>query len=81
MKDILEYIVKELVNKKDKVSITEEKDGNFIRYTVEVDKEDFGKVIGHEGKIAKSIRSIMGAIATMKEVKVVIDIRWENTLE
>lgn len=81
MKDILEYIVKELVNKKDKVSITEEKDGNFIRYTVEVDKDDFGKVIGHEGKIAKSIRSIMGAIATMKEVKVVIDIRWENTLE
>ena len=75
MKDILEYIVKELVNKKDKVLITEEKDGNFIRYTVEVDKDDFGKVIGHEGKIAKSIRSIMGAIATMKEVKVVIDIR------
>ena len=81
MKDILEYIVKELVSKKDKVSITEEKDGNFVRYTVNVDKDDFGKVIGHEGKIAKSIRSIMGAIATMKEVKVVIDIRWENTLE
>lgn len=75
MKDILEYIVKELVSKKDKVSITEEKDGNFVRYTVNVDKDDFGKVIGHEGKIAKSIRSIMGAIATMKEVKVVIDIR------
>ena len=81
MKDILEYIVKELVNIKDKVSITEEKDGNFIRYTVVVDKEDFGKVIGHEGKIAKSIRSIMGAIATMREVKVFIDIRWEITLE
>lgn len=75
MKDVLEYIVKELVSKKDKVSITEEKDGNFIRYTVVVDKDDFGKVIGHEGKIAKSIRSIMGAIATMREVKVVIDIR------
>ena len=79
MKDVLEYIVKELVNKKDKVSITEEKDGNFIRYTVVVDKDVFGKVIGHEGKIAKSIRSIMGAIAPMREVKVVIDIRWETT--
>lgn len=79
MKDVLEYIVKELVSKKDKVSITEEKDGNFIRYTVVVDKDDFGKVIGHEGKIAKSIRSIMGAIATMREVKVVIDIRWRTT--
>ncbi|MBQ2205508.1 MAG: KH domain-containing protein, partial [Lachnospiraceae bacterium] len=53
----------------------EDKDGNFIRYTVQVDKDDFGKVIGHEGKIAKSIRAIMGAIATLREVKVVVDIR------
>ena len=75
MKDILEYIVKELVVHKDKIVINEEKDGNFIRYTVQVDKEDFGKVIGHEGKIAKSIRTIMGAIATMKDIKVVVDIR------
>ena len=75
MKEILEYIVKELVANKDKVSIKEDKDGNFIRYTVQVDKDDFGKVIGHEGKIAKSIRAIMGAIATLREVKVVVDIR------
>ena len=78
MKEILEYIVKELVANKDKVSIKEDKDGNFIRYTVQVDKDDFGKVIGHEGKIAKSIRAIMGAIATLREVKVVVDIRWES---
>ena len=75
MKEILEYIVKALVNNKNNVVIKEEKDGNFIRYTVQVDKDDFGKVIGHEGKIAKSIRSIMGAIATVKDVKVVVDIR------
>lgn len=79
MKEVLEYIVNALVTKKDKVNIKEEKDGNFIRYTVQVDKDDFGKVIGHEGKIAKSIRAIMGAIATVKEVKVVVDIRWEST--
>ena len=75
MKETLEYIVKALVVKKDNVVIKEDKDGNFIRYTVQVDKDDFGKVIGHEGKIAKSIRSIMGAIATTKDVKVVVDIR------
>lgn len=34
MKDILEYIVKELVVNKDHVNIKEDKDGNFIRYTV-----------------------------------------------
>ncbi len=75
MKDILEYIVKMLVKNKDKVSIKEEREGNFIRFIVEVDRDDFGKVIGHEGKIAKDIRTIMGAIATMQDVKVVIDIR------
>ena len=75
MKEILEYIVKELVANKNEVNIKEDKDGNFIRYTVQVNKDDFGKVIGHEGKIAKSIRTVMGAIATVKDVKVVVDIR------
>ena len=79
MKDVLEYIVKSLVKNKDKVSIKEEKEGNFIRYIIEVDRDDFGKVIGHEGKIAKDIRTIMGAIATVKDAKVAIDIRWEIT--
>lgn len=79
MKDILEYIVKMLVKNKDQVSIKEEKEGNFIRFIVEVDRDDFGKVIGHEGKIAKDIRTIMGAIATLHDVKVVIDIKWEIT--
>lgn len=76
MKDILEYIVGQLVTKKESINIKEEVDGNFIRYVIQVDKEDFGKVIGHEGKIAKSIRAVMGAIATVKNVKVVVDIRW-----
>ena len=75
MRDVLEYIVKKLVKNKEKVSIKEEKDGNFIKYIIEVDRDDFGKVIGHEGKIAKDIRTIMGAVATLKDVKVVIDIR------
>lgn len=81
MKDTLQYIIKELVVHKDNVSIKEEKEGNLVKYTVQVDRDDFGKVIGHEGKIAKSIRTIMGAIATMKDVKVVVDIRWEITYE
>lgn len=75
MKNILEYIVKSLVKDKDAVNIIEAKEGNFIRFTVQVGKDDFGKVIGHEGKMAKSIRAVMGAIATIQDVKVVVDIR------
>lgn len=77
MKEVLEHIVSSLVVNKDKVNIEEDilNGGNEIHYHVRVAEEDFGKVIGHEGKIAKSIRSIMGAIATTKNVKVVVDIR------
>lgn len=75
MKKVLEHIICSLVDKKDKVVINEEVNNKFIRFNVTVDKDDFGKIIGHEGKIAKSIRSIMGAVATVNDVKVVVNIR------
>lgn len=77
MKEVLEHIVMSLVTDKSKVKIEEEilNGGNEIHEHVEVASEDYGRVIGHEGKIAKSIRLIMGAIATTKNVKVVVDIR------
>lgn len=76
MKEVLEHIVKNLVMNKDSVVINEEVNDRLVRYQVTVDKDDFGRIIGHEGKIAKSIRLIMGAIATIKDVKVIVDIRW-----
>lgn len=77
MKEVLEHIVKSLVKDKSAVNITEEvlNGGNEIHEHVVVASDDYGRVIGHEGKIAKSIRLIMGAIATTKNVKVVVDIR------
>ena len=75
MKKVLEHIIFSLVDKKDKVVINEEVSNKFIRYNISVDKDDFGKIIGHEGKIAKSIRSIMGAVATVNDVKIVVNIR------
>ena len=75
MKNVLEHIIKSLVINKDNVTITEEKKDKLVYFHINVDKEDIGKVIGHEGKIAKSIRSIMGAIATVENVKVIIDIK------
>ena len=74
MKEVLEHLVKSLVVNKDKVIITEDIKDRLVHYHVNVDNKDYGKIIGHGGKIAKSIRSIMGAIATIKDVKVVVDI-------
>ena len=76
MKEVLEHLVKALVVNQNAVEITEDIKDRFVHYHINVDKSDFGKIIGHGGKIAKSIRSIMGAIATIKDVKVVVDIGW-----
>jgi len=68
MKELVEHIVKHLVDHPEEISV-EEIDGE--RTTVielRVAKEDLGKVIGKEGRIAKAVRVILGA-ATSKERK------------
>lgn len=73
MKDILEVVIKNLVDNVDAVSITEKLDAKSICYEVKVAKEDMGKVIGKQGKMAKAIRSIMKAIATREHKKVNVE--------
>ena len=73
MKEILEVVIKNLVDKQDAVSIIEKSDAKSISYEVKVAKEDVGKVIGKQGKMAKAIRSIMKAIATKEHKKVNVE--------
>ena len=73
MKDILEVVIKNLVDNADAVYITEKSEAKSICYEVKVAKEDMGKVIGKQGKMAKAIRSIMKAIATREHKKVNVE--------
>ena len=73
MKDILEVVIKNLVDDADAVSITEKSDAKSVCYEVKVAKDDMGKVIGRQGKMAKAIRSIMKAIATREHKKVNVE--------
>lgn len=73
MKEVLEILIKNLVEQKDKVIITETEDGNYITYSVKVDQTDMGKVIGKQGRIAKSIRNIMKAVSGKEHKKVDIE--------
>ena len=73
MKDILEVVIKNLVDNAEAVSITEKSEAKSICYEVKVAKEDMGKVIGKQGKMAKAIRSIMKAIATKEHKKVNVE--------
>ena len=73
-KDLLNYIVKNLVNYPDDVEISEEENNGKIILKLKVNKEDMGRVIGKQGRIAKAIRTIMGAAASKAEVKVAVEI-------
>lgn len=73
MKEILEVIIKNLVDNSDEVTITEKVEEKSICYEVKVAKDDMGKVIGKQGKMAKAIRSIVKAIAVKEHKKVNVE--------
>lgn len=59
MKDALEKMIKALVGSPDMVEIAESGDGKNVRYEVRVAPDDYGRVIGREGRTIKSIRSVL----------------------
>jgi predicted RNA-binding protein YlqC (UPF0109 family) len=73
MKELLEVVIKNLVDAPDEVSIVEETNAKSISYKVKVARNDMGKVIGKQGKMAKAIRSVMKAVATKEHTKVTIE--------
>jgi len=74
--NLLEVMVRGLVSKPDDVKIekidAENKD--FTVYRVIVSEEDMGRIIGKQGRIAKSIRSIARAAATKSGEKIAVEI-------
>jgi predicted RNA-binding protein YlqC (UPF0109 family) len=75
MKDLLEFLVRGLVEEPDAVLVTEveEVEGELI-LEVEVADDDLGRVIGRGGRIANALRSVMKAAATRAEKRVVVEI-------
>ena len=59
MKEAVEKIVKALVGDADAVEITEQSDGKVVKFAVRVAPDDFGRLIGREGRTIKALRSIL----------------------
>ncbi len=74
MKELVEVIAKSLVDHPEEVSVTEEESDNAITVTLKVAADDMGKVIGKQGRIAKSIRTVVKAAASKIDKKVIVDI-------
>ncbi len=74
MRDLLQTIVKPLVNHPDAIRINPINRGRTIVLELTVDPSDMGKVIGRGGRRAKAIRAVMKARATLQGKRVVVDI-------
>ena len=75
MKELVELLVKELVDHPDQVVVTEASDGRqAVSIEIRVSPEDTGKIIGRQGKIAHAIRTVAKAAAARTNRKVFVDI-------
>ena len=76
MKELLEVIAKGLVQNPDEVvvSVDEANEDGVIVYHLSVAESDMGRVIGKQGRISKSIRSIMRSAAIKDGIRIAVEI-------
>lgn len=74
MKELLIIIAKSLVDNPDAVVVNEITGEHSIILELKVAEEDMGKVIGKQGRIAKSIRTVIKAAAIRENKRVVVEI-------
>ncbi len=74
MKELLEYIARELVEAPDAVEVSEVHDDRGVLLQLSVDPEDMGKVIGKGGRTARAIRQVVKAAAMREGIHVAVAI-------
>ena len=78
MKELVELISRHLVNDPDAVVITETEGETASIIELRVAPEDLGRIIGKQGRTAKSIRTLVNAVASRQNRKIVLKIIEEK---
>lgn len=74
MKEILQTIILNLVDNKEAVEIKEiNNNEKSITFEVKVAESDMGKIIGKQGRLAKSIRTVMKSVAGKEQKRVSVE--------
>ena len=74
MKELVEFIAKEITSNPEEVRVTEDEEGGRIVLRLEVAPEDKGKVIGRQGRVAESIRVLLRVAAVKQGTRAVLEI-------
>jgi predicted RNA-binding protein YlqC (UPF0109 family) len=78
MKELVQYLAKSLVRNPDAVEVKETQTDDASVFELKVAKEDLGRIIGKQGRTAKSIRTLLNAAASRDNRKVVLEIVEEK---
>jgi predicted RNA-binding protein YlqC (UPF0109 family) len=74
VKELLEFLVRSLVDEPEKVSVAEVKGEKSVVYEVRVAPSDTGKIIGKQGRVARALRTIVKAASAKRGTKAVVEI-------
>ncbi len=74
MLELVKYIAESLVEKPEEVKVNQTEDDKTVVIELSVAREDMGKVIGKQGRIAKAIRAIVKAASSRSKKKYVVEI-------
>ena len=74
IKEIVEYLVKLIVDKPEEVMITEKRGEQVIMFEVRANKQDFGKILGKQAKNIQAIRMLVNAVSAKAGKRSIIEI-------
>ena len=74
MKELIEFMARAIVDNPEEVQVTEEDGGDHTIFHLKVADGDMGRVIGKQGRTAKSLRTILNAAGTKIGKRCVLEI-------
>lgn len=74
MKELVETLVRALVQEPEKVSVTEQREGEDIIYEIDCDPSDRGRVIGKKGRTIDALRTLVAATGERKGLVVDLEV-------
>lgn len=74
MKVLIEYIAKALVDHPEQVEVSQSRQGGRTRLELKVSKDDMGRVIGKNGRVANAVRVLLRVAAEREGQQVTLDV-------
>jgi len=74
MRELVEYLVKSLVDHPEDVLVEETREDNMVALELRVAADDLGKVIGKHGNTVNAIRNVLQAAATSRKLRAKLEV-------